>query len=154
VVTASDWHGSSQFEGENMKKQYLSVLFTFICVLGLGLGAQAQEEDTVVAKIPYDFVVSGQVLPAGTYRVSRIDTTGSRELEISSYETRASALLIPTVFDDFQTGDAKLNFEHVGNKYFLSAIETPIGTYAITIPPSAIELARMEQHGTSSSGGH
>ena len=138
-----------------MKKQYLTVLFTLICVLGLGLGAQAQEEDTVLAKIPYDFVVAGQVLPAGTYRVSRIDTPGSlRTLEISSYERRASALLIPTVFDDFQTGHAQLNFEHVGNKYFLSAIETPIGTYAITIPPSAIELARMEQKGTSSSGGN
>ena len=138
-----------------MKKQYLTVLFTLICVFGLGLGAQAQEEDSVLAKIPYDFVVAGEVLPAGTYRVSRIDTTGSsRALEIRSYETRASALLIPTVFDDFQTGHAQLNFEHVGNKYFLSAIETPIGTYDITIPPSAIELARMEQQGTSSSGGN
>ncbi len=106
-----------------MKKQYLTVLFTLICVLGLGLGAQAQEEDTVVAKVSFDFVIGGKVLPA-------------------------------TVFDDFQTGHAQLNFEHVGNKYFLSAIETPIGTYAITIPPSAIELARMEQQGTSSSGGN
>jgi hypothetical protein len=138
-----------------MKNQYLTVLFTLICVLGLGLGARAQEEDTVLAKIPYDFVVGGQVLPAGTYRFSRIDTTGSsRALQISSYETRASAFLIPTVFDDFQTGHAKLNFEHVGNKYFLSAIETPIGTYAITIPPSAIKLAQMEQQRTSSSGGN
>ncbi len=136
-----------------MKKQYLTVLFTLICVLGLGLGARAQEEDTVLAKIPYDFVVGGQVLPAGTYRVSRIDTTGSsRALEISSYETRTSAFLIPTVFDDVQTGHAQRNFEHVGNKYFLSAIETPIGTYAITVPPSAIKLAQMEQQGASSSG--
>jgi hypothetical protein len=136
-----------------MKKQYVTVLFTLICVLGLGLGARAQEEDTVVAKVPYDFVVGGHTLPAGTYRVSRIDTTGSsRALQISSYDAHTGVLLIPTVFDDFQTGHAQLNFEHVGNKYFLSAIETPIGTYDITIPPSAIELARMEQQGTSSSG--
>jgi hypothetical protein len=142
-------------QGEIMKKQYVTVLFTLICILGLGLGARAQEEDTVLAKVPYDFVVGGQVLPAGTYRVSRIDTTGSsRALEISSYETRASAFVIPTVFDDVKTGQAQLSFEHVGNKYFLSAIETPIGTYAITIPPSAIELAKMEQQGTSSSGGN
>lgn len=138
-----------------MKKQYLTVLFTLICVLGLGLGAQAQEEDTVLTKIPYEFVVAGHVLPAGTYRVRRINTTGSsRALEISSYETRSSAFVIPTVFDNFQTGHAQLNFEHVGNKYFLSAIETPIGTYAIAIPPSAVELARMEQQRTVSSGGN
>ena len=49
-----------------MKKQYFAVLSTLICILGLGLGARAQEEVTVVAKVPYDFVVGGQVLPAGT----------------------------------------------------------------------------------------
>jgi hypothetical protein len=139
-------------DGENMKKQYVTVLFTLICVLGLGLGARAQEEDTVVAKVPYDFVVGGQVLPAGTYRVSRVKINGSRELKISSYETRASAFLIPTFFDDVQTGHAQLNFKHVGAKYFLSAVETPIGTYAIIVPPSAIKLAQMEQQGASSSG--
>src|SRR6201984_3877104 len=129
--------------GELMKKQYFAVLFTLISVLGLGLGARAQGgEDTVVAKVPYDFVVSGQVLPAGTYRVSRVNINGSRELKISSYETRASAFLIPTFFDDVQTGHAQLNFNHVGAKYFLSAVETPIGTYAITVPPSAIKLAQ------------
>jgi hypothetical protein len=135
-----------------MKKQYLAVLFTLISVLGLGLGARAQGgEDTVLAKVPYDFVVRGQVLPAGTYRVSRINTP-SPELEISSYETGASAFLIPTFFDDTQTGHAQLSFEHVGNTYFLSAIGTPIGTYSITVPHSAIELALMEQQSTPSSG--
>jgi len=136
-----------------MKKQYLSVLFTLICVLGLGLSAQAQEEDTLVANVPFDFVVSGRVLPAGHYRVSRVHPlTGSPELEISSYETRAGAFLIPTVFDSVQSRNTQLNFEHVGDKYFLSGIETPIGTYAVTVPPSAIKLAQTEQHGTSPSG--
>ena len=137
-----------------MKNQYLTVLFTLICIFGSGLGARAQEEDSVVANVPFDFLIAGKILPAGAYRVSRVDTAGSRELEISSYDARAGVLFIPTVFDDFQTGHAQLNFEHVGNKYFLSAIETPIGTYDITIPPSAIELARMEQQGTSSSAGN
>ena len=56
-----------------MKKQYLTILFTLICVLGLGLRARAQEEDTVVTKVPFDFVVGDKVLPAGTYRASRVD---------------------------------------------------------------------------------
>ena len=136
-----------------MKKQYLTVLLTLICVLGLGVRARAQNEDTVVAKVPYDFVVGGQILPAGTYRVSRVDVAaGHGELEISSYETRAGAFLIPTFFDDFQSGHAQLNFERVGDKYFLSAVETPIGTYIITIPPAAIKLAQMEQDAESPSG--
>jgi hypothetical protein len=62
-----------------MKKQYVTVLFTLICVLGLGLGARTQEGDTVVARVPYDFVVGSRVLPAGTYRVSRVHPTLERE---------------------------------------------------------------------------
>jgi hypothetical protein len=136
-----------------MKKKYLTVLFTLIIVLGLGLGARAQEQDTALGKVPYDFVVRGQVLPAGTYRISRIRTAGaSRTLEITSYETGATVLLVPTFFDGTQTGQAQFSFEHAGDKYFLSAIETPIGTYSITVPQSAIEVARMEQRGGSSTG--
>jgi hypothetical protein len=142
-------------QGEIMKKQYPAVLFAMVCVFGLGLSARAQEQDTVVTNVPFDFVAGGQVLPAGTYRVSRVDSTsGSRELEISGYETRASVFVIPTLFDDVQSGKAQLNFEHLGGTYFLNAIKTPIGTYAIDIPPSAIKLAQMQQQGGSHPGGH
>jgi hypothetical protein len=140
-------------QGEIMKKQYLTVLFTLICVLGFGLGAHAQEEDTVVTKVPFDFVAGGKVLPAGSYRVSRVDSSrGSRMLQISSYETGAGVFLLPTVFDDFQSRNALLNFEHFAGSYFLNAIETPVGTYTVTIPPSAVKVAQMEQHSQSSSG--
>lgn len=136
-----------------MKKQYLAVLFTLICVLGLGLGAPAQEEGAVVARVSHDFEVGGSVLPAGSYRVSRVDVPpGSRTLLISSYETRKSVLLVPARFDDAQTAHAKLTFAHTGNRYFLSAVETPLGTYAITLPPAAAKLAQAEQQGSSSSG--
>jgi hypothetical protein len=134
-----------------MKKHYLTVLFTLISVLGLGLGARAQEEDTVLGKVPYDFVVRGQVLPAGTYRISRISTS-PQVLEIRSYKTGASAFLVPTFFDDTQTGHPQFSFEHAGDKYFLSAIKTPTGTYSVKVPQSAIELALMEQQSAASSG--
>ncbi len=136
-----------------MKKQYVTVLFTLICVVGLGLGARAQEQGTVVTKVPFDFVAGGKLLPAGTYRVSRVHPhTGSRELEITSYETSASVFVIPTVFDDVQSGNAQLNFEHLGAMYFLSAIETPIGTYGLTMPTSAVKLAQADQQSASPSG--
>jgi hypothetical protein len=140
-------------QGEIMKKQYLTVLFTLICVLGLGLGAHAQEQDTVVTNVPFDFIAGGKVLPAGNYRVMRVrPSSGSRELEISSFETGASVFVIPTVFDDVQSDKAQMNFEHLGGAYFLSAIETPIGTYAINIPRAAIKLAQTQQPGGSHAG--
>jgi len=136
-----------------MKKQYLAVLFTLICLLGLGLSAQAQEQDTVVIKVPFEFVAGGKLLPAGKYTVNRVaPASGSRELEMRSYETRASVFVLPTVFDDVRSDKAQLNFEHLGDTYFLSAIETPIGTYTVDIPPSAIKLAQTQQQSGSHSG--
>jgi hypothetical protein len=142
-------------QGEIMKKQYLTVLFALICVLGLGVGAHAQEEDTVVTKVPFDFVAGGRVLPAGTYRVSRIaPASGSRELEMRSDETGASVFVMPMVFDGVRSDKAQLSFEHLGDTHFLSAIETPIGTYTIDIPPSAMKLAQTQQQGGSHAGGN
>ena len=136
-----------------MKKLCLAVVFTLICVLGLGLGASAQQNGTIVVTVPFDFLVSGNVLPAGTYTVGRVDfPAGPRELVISSFETHASAVLVASLFDGAQTGHAQLNFAHIGNKYFLSAVETPIGAYAIAVPPSATKLAQTEQQESSPSG--
>ena len=138
-----------------MKKQYLTVLFTLICVLGLGLGLVPRSKTQLLPTCRSTSWPEAGYFPRALYRVSRVDSTsGSRELEISSYETRASVFVIPTVFDDVQSGKAQLNFEHLEGAYFLNAIETPIGTYAIDIPPAAIKLAQMQQQGGSHSGGH
>ena len=138
-----------------MKKQYLAVLFTLICIFGLGLSARAQEQDTVVTNVPFDFIAGGQELPAGSYTVMRVrPSSGSRELKISSYETGASVFVIPTVFDDVQSDKAQLNFERLGDTYVLSAIKTQVGTYTIDISPAAVKLGQMQQQGGSHSGGH
>jgi hypothetical protein len=135
-------------------KRYLATLFTLTSVLALGLGARAQDEDTVVAKIPHDFVVSGTLLPAGTYRISRVDSgLGIRELEISSYETGASALILPTVFSGTAGEHSQVSLQPVGDKYFLTKIQTPNGFYTIATPRSATELAQKDQHDRLSSSG-
>jgi hypothetical protein len=138
-----------------MNTRFAGVLFTLIYVTGLAIGAHAQErEDTVIVRVPYDFVVDGSALRRGEYRVSRIDTArGARQLEISSLDTGASILFIPTVFDDFTTGHPQLSFEQVGGRYCLTAIKTPIGTYAIPIPQSAITFAKAKDHSTITSAG-
>ncbi len=136
-----------------MKKQYLTVLFALTCFAGLGPGASAQDEGTVVATVSHDFVAGGRILPDGTYRISRVDHVGdSQELLISSYGARASVFVIPTDFDNVQSGHSQLSFEQAGEAYFLRAIETPIGTYNLAVSSSDIKLAQMEQQGIPPAG--
>jgi hypothetical protein len=52
------------------RKQYLRILIALIGVAGLGIAAKSQEADKIVVSMPYEFVVVGKTLSAGTYGVS------------------------------------------------------------------------------------
>jgi hypothetical protein len=145
-----------KYEGEIMKKQYFAILLTVVGVFGLSAGARAEDQDAVVVNVPYDFVAGSRVLPPGTYTVSRRDSSGAREtLVISSRETKASVLVLPTFFAEGRSQNPHLDFETVGNRHFLSLIQTSHGVYTLAIPPSAIKIAQMEQHpSVSPSGGN
>jgi len=134
-----------------MKKSYLTVLLALICVLGLGKAAHAQDESRIVMKVPFEFVAGGETLPAGTYTVSRVSPDSQPSLLIRSYDN--SAFLLPIVFDDVPADQAKVDFKHVGDTYFLSKIETPVGVYTIGTPRPLTVVAQMKNHSSMSSSG-
>ena len=141
-----------------MKKSSLAVVLTLSCMLGLGKSARAQELDKLAVNVPFEFVAGGQTLPAGTYSVSRVSSGDPQSLVIRSNDN--SVFLLPAFFDGgFVSGNggsadhAELGFEHVGDKYFLSKIETPAGVYAIRTPRAMTQVGQMKDHGTGSSSG-
>lgn len=136
-----------------MKRRYFTVLVAVSFVLVLGLSAWAQGEDAVNATVPYDFVAGGELLPAGSYRVTRIDGFGQSQLRITNRETGAGAFLIPSMFVDAPAENVQLSLQSVGGKYFLKNIHTLNGVYTLAIPRSVTKLAQMEQHGSTSSSG-
>jgi hypothetical protein len=52
-------------------KKYAKILVAVIFFSGLGVAAQAETQDELVVKLPFQFLVGGKTLPAGTYKVSR-----------------------------------------------------------------------------------
>jgi len=133
-----------------MKKHYSAVVLALIYVLGLGVVARAQDASTVVVNVPFEFAAGGKTLPAGAYRVSRVSsqTTG-----LFIRGDKDGAMLLPAVFDDAAAEQAELSFTHVGDKYFLSKVETPGGVYTIATPRAMTQLAQKKDHaGMSSSG--
>jgi hypothetical protein len=134
-----------------MKKSCLTVVLTLICLLAWGGSARAQDADKVVTNVPFEFVAGGRTLPAGTYSVSRVHSQETSGLVILGRDN--GAFLLPIVFVGAPAEHAKLSFEHVGDKYFLSKVETAAGVYTIGTRRAMTKLAQTEDHGDVSSAG-
>jgi hypothetical protein len=141
-----------------MKNVYLTVALTVMCLLGSGITAHAQELDNIHASVPFDFVAGGKMLPAGTYSVSRVSRDVNQNLLIRSNDD--NVFVIPMFVDrdaaSLNGGSAYhagLTFEHVGDKYFLSEVETLGGLYALSTPRPMTQVAQTKDHGTGSPSG-
>jgi hypothetical protein len=136
-----------------MKNSYLTIVLTLTSLLGLGISARAQDASRVVVTVPFQFVVAGsKTMPAGTYWIERVSRDSHSGLIIRSYED--SVLVLPMAVDGPSTEQAELNFEHVGDKYFLSRVATLAGVYTIDTPRAITRLAKSKDHGTASSSGN
>jgi len=134
-----------------MKKSYLIVVLALTGLLGSSASSRAQDTGTVVVNIPFEFVAGGETFPMGTYSVSRVSPETHRGLFIGSHDK--GAFVLPIAFEGAPAEHVGARFEHVGDKYFLSRIETPAGVYTIAIPPATTKLAKVKDDGTMSASG-
>ncbi len=72
-----------------IRRSHEEVLFgscTYVDVLTrVGVSARAQSADAVVVSVPFEFVAGGATLPAGEYRIDRVNPGVNRELAIRGY---------------------------------------------------------------------
>jgi hypothetical protein len=134
-----------------MNKSYLTVVFTLTCLLGVGISARAQDTEGVRVNVPFEFVAGGTTLPAGTYSVGRLSGDAHSGIAIRGYGN--SAFVLPMVVAGTPAEQPKLNFEHVGDKYLLSEIDTPAGVYTLALPRANVGLVQVKDQGTVSSSG-
>jgi len=133
-----------------MKKSYLTAVFMLTCLLGVGVSARAQDADAVVVSVPFEFVAGSATLPAGEYRVSRVNPGVNRELAISGYN-KGNAFVLPLAFDNGSASQPTLSFERVGGKYFLSKIKTLGGVYTLPTSPEMVMLGKANSPSPSTS---
>lgn len=138
-----------------MKQQLASVLLIILGFFGVAAKAKAQTHREVIANIPYEFVAAGRTLPAGAYTVTRLSDNGLAGLSIANYEARSGVLVLVNQFENRPAGDTKISFERVGDKYYLSSIETSDGLYTLPLPRSAVLMAQSAHtDGVAASGTH
>jgi hypothetical protein len=114
-----------------MIKLLVRTMIVFFGLVAMGGAARGQAVDQLVVNIPYEFVVAGQTLPAGNYRINRLAGSNERELVIGGIENRDSVMVYSTDAER-RVGAPHLTFQLVGDQHLLSKIET--GEHVFTIP--------------------
>jgi hypothetical protein len=101
--------------------------------------------------MPFEFVVDGQTLPAGTYTLSTFSDDKSDGLILSNHDHRIGVIVRPAEIEDASADKPQVSFQRVGQQLFLTRIQTAYSVYNIPVPRSAIMLAdRSRGNGTAS----
>jgi hypothetical protein len=130
-------------------KKYTKILVAITFLLGLGVAANAEIRPQIVVTLPFDFVVAGRTLAAGTYVVERFSDQPFNALILTSRDNRASVFVNPTEMED-ATGDMpNVRFHQVGGKHVLSAIQTDDYVYNFRISRSVTLAAAAQPRDTA-----
>ena len=117
----------------------------------LAAAASAGDLDRLVVNIPYDFVVSGKTLPAGTYTVQRLSDNDEHPLSISCVEHRTAAIIVSGEVEPAVHAHPAVTFLSSGDQHFLTRIETGQHVFNLRVSNKAVPEAANLQYlsGTS-----
>ena len=135
-------------------KQYARLLATLTFLIGCGVAANAEMQNDVIVNLPFDFVVNGTTLPAGTYTVSHSTGDGSGLLKLTNRDKGTGVFVLPKVSESAHFANPHMSFQRVGEERFLSEIRTASETYYISVSRSRImEAAAKSRESVSAVAG-
>lgn len=132
-------------------KRIVNLLLAASLLAGMSGIAAAEQEGSVVAKVPFAFSVQGKTLPAGTYTVRRLNDQNADFLVLRNAEG-GEALPILTGLNGHAAG-AGLVFHRYGDEYFLSAIRTSSGEHNLPQSKAEKKLVRETGYAITTVGG-
>jgi hypothetical protein len=130
-----------------MKMKFASLLLTLICLLGLSATAKADIRGQIRVTLPFEFVVDGETLPAGTYTLSTFSDDKFDGLILSDRNHRVSVFVHPIEIAGASADKPQVSFRRVGGQLFLTRIQTAYDVYNIPVPRSVIVQFANGSHG-------
>jgi hypothetical protein len=131
-------------------KKYARILVAVTFLLGLSVAANAEIQAQIVVTLPFEFVVNGKTLPAGTYTVKRFSQQPFDVLMITSADDNTTVFANPVEMEGASDDKPKVTFSKVGEQHFLSAIQTAYYVYNFSVRRSVILDAAARQRDTAS----
>jgi len=138
-----------------MKNLYLRILLTLVCFAcsGIAVKAQNQDVDHLRVKMPFQFVLDGRTLPAGTYTVTPVTGVNSIGLILSDYDDHVSAIILPTQVENEYSSKTGFSLDQVGAQFVLRHIRTADHLFTIPVSDAPLtQLAIKSPGGASGSG--
>jgi hypothetical protein len=135
-------------------KKYAKLLVAVIFLVGLGVAANAETRPEIITNLPFQFVVGGKTLPAGTYKVTRLSDDPFGALMLTNANQTASVFVLPRSIAQPSSEKPKVSFERVGEHYLLSSIQTGDLVYNISVSRSIAMIATANVSSSGSAGGH
>ena len=129
-------------------KKYARTLIAVTFLLGLGVAAKAETQTEVVAKVPFQFVVDGKTLPAGTYTVRSLSGDPQGVLLLTNDDNTASMFVLPVSTAQPSAYRPKVAFKQVGKHYLLSSIQTADFVYNIPVSRSLATVTAAKPNET------
>src|ERR1700739_2112557 len=137
--------------GEFMNR-CVRLLAAITFLFGLRMAANAEIRGEIVVTLPFGFVAGGEMLPAGTYKVSRLSGEKFDGLVLTSYDKHTSVFVRPNEIESASPDKPKVSFQRVGDHNFLSSVQTTWDVYRFPVPRSAIMQAARSGNNASTSG--
>jgi hypothetical protein len=124
-----------------MKSKFITFAAALLLLSLLAVSrAQAENDETVKANIPFTFYAGNQSMPAGAYEVG-IDVA-NRLITIRDRDGHNGSFLMGLVSDKGSDGNPVMVFDHLGDSYFLRDVQT--AETGVNFPTQKVErmLAR------------
>src|ERR1043165_9831234 len=94
------------------------IVIVFAGALAINAQAQTSSPQRVTATIPFAFHVGKTMLPAGRYTITVLNPSSDRKiLQVRSRDGRSSAVALTMGIIGHSSDNAKLVFEHYGDRY-------------------------------------
>jgi hypothetical protein len=132
-----------------MKSAKWMLPVTLMLLSGL-MAAQSLTSSSVVAQVPFDFMVNDKIIPAGECVVKSTGMEG-QILAIRNFDARKSALVTSSNAEANQAADSTvLVFKQYGNQYLLSEIRLEGSNRTYKLPESHAEAELRAQNAPAS----
>jgi hypothetical protein len=99
-------------------------------------GSSFAQDRMVQVNIPFDFTVSGKLLPSGEYTIKK---NAENVIVIRSHDRAISTLSLVTPDGQSAPGGGIVTFHRYGNQYFLSQILCDSANLSLRVPTSKKE---------------